>query len=312
MKRFVLAAVAAAAMAGAAQAGVEKVLLRAGASVTADVIKERPDSLVLDLGYDVVTIPLAQVVKREAATEQEGEADKGRESDFYETRRQEPASVKENVETWGPGVVMVQSAQGLGSGFIVNKDGYVVTNFHVIEGEQELTVTLFERRERGFARRRIEGVQIVSVNPFLDLALLKFDPPQGLELTTLALGDADETRAGQPVFALGNPLGLDRSVSEGIISTDKRDFGGLVFLQTTAPINPGNSGGPLFNMRGEVIGVTNMKAGWLTEGLSFAIPMNYVKDFLRNRDAFAFDKNHPNTGFHYFRPPVVDSAAGNK
>ncbi|HRU06617.1 MAG TPA: trypsin-like peptidase domain-containing protein [Candidatus Brocadiia bacterium] len=312
MKRFVLAAVAAAAMAGAAQAGVEKVLLRSGASVTADVIKERPDSLVLDLGYDVVTIPLAQVVKREAATEQEGEADKGRESDFYETRRQEPASVKENVETWGPGVVMVQSAQGLGSGFIVNKDGYVVTNFHVIEGEQELTVTLFERRERGFARRRIEGVQIVSVNPFLDLALLKFDPPQGLELTTLALGDADETRAGQPVFALGNPLGLDRSVSEGIISTDKRDFGGLVFLQTTAPINPGNSGGPLFNMRGEVIGVTNMKAGWLTEGLSFAIPMNYVKDFLRNRDAFAFDKNHPNTGFHYFRPPVVDSAAGNK
>ena len=124
-----------------------------------------------------------------------------------------------------------------------------------------------------------------------------------MDLAPLFLGRSGEASAGQPVFAIGNPLGLERSVSEGIVSTAKRNFGGVLYIQTTAAINPGNSGGPLFNLKGEVIGVTNMKAGFLTEGLSFAIPVEYLRHFLRNRDAFAFDKHHPNSGHHYLRPP---------
>ena len=124
-----------------------------------------------------------------------------------------------------------------------------------------------------------------------------------MKLVKLPLGDVERVKAGQPAFAIGNPLGLERTVSEGIVSTKKRSFRGILYIQTTAPINPGNSGGPLLNLRGEVIGVTNMKASFFTEGLGFAVPVNYVKDFLRNREAFAFDKDNPNTGFRYLPPP---------
>ncbi|MBI1852599.1 MAG: trypsin-like peptidase domain-containing protein, partial [Planctomycetes bacterium] len=119
---------------------------------------------------------------------------------------------------------------------------------------------------------------------------------------SVALGDSDAIRVGEDVFAIGNPLGLDRTVSQGIVSLKNRAFDGLTYIQTTTPINPGNSGGPLFNLRGEVIGVTNMMLVG-TEGLNFAIPIAQVKAFIRNRDAFAFDKDNPNTGYRYLAPP---------
>ena len=300
---FALALLGTALCAIGAAGSRETLRLKSGAAVTGEVLKEKPDSVVLDLGFQVLVTPRDQIVGRVKETGDKGPKVEA-ESDFYVTRRQPTATVRENVERYGEGVVLVRTPSGLGSGFIVNPEGYIVTNFHVIQGEQDLTATLFLRRgKNGFERRKISDVRIVAVNPFLDLALLRFDVPKGLKPRALALGRADSVRPGQPVFAVGNPLGLERSVSEGIISTDKRNFGGLLYVQTTAAINPGNSGGPLFNMRGEVIGVTNMKAGWLTEGLSFAIPVNYLKHFLNHRDAFAFDKNNPNSGFHYHRPP---------
>ena len=123
-----------------------------------------------------------------------------------------------------------------------------------------------------------------------------------LKLRSVPLGNQREVNVGDSVFAIGNPLGLERSVSQGIISTRNRNFEGLVYLQTDAAINPGNSGGPLLNLRGEVIGVTNMKA---TQGdnVGFAIPITYVKEFLDNREAFAYDNDNPNTGYRYLDPP---------
>jgi serine protease Do len=112
----------------------------------------------------------------------------------------------------------------------------------------------------------------------------------------------EELEIGQTVFAIGNPLGLERTLSQGVISTTQRSFDGVTYIQTDAAINPGNSGGPLFNTRGEVIGITNM--GILGgEALGFAIPSRYVKDFIRNREAFAFDKDNPNSGHNYHKPP---------
>ncbi len=131
---------------------------------------------------------------------------------------------------------------------------------------------------------------------------MKIPPQKDLKLRPVYLGSLDDLNAGDGVFAVGNPLGLERSVSQGILSTLNRNFEGLIYLQTDAAINPGNSGGPLFNLQGEVIGVTNMGFRG-TDNLGFAIPINYVKDFLRNRDAFAYDKDNPNTGYRYLDPP---------
>src|SRR5581483_11602565 len=114
----------------------------------------------------------------------------------------------------------------------------------------------------------------------------------------------EDVNVGDGVFAVGNPLGLERSVSQGIVSNRHRNIEGQVYLQTDAAINPGNSGGPLFNLRGEVVGVTSLGARKdIAESLGFAIPISYVKDFIRNREAFSFDKANPNTGYRYLDPP---------
>lgn len=122
-----------------------------------------------------------------------------------------------------------------------------------------------------------------------------------MKTTFVYLGDMDNVKVGESVFAIGNPLGLERTTTSGIISTKSRAFDGLVYIQTNADINPGNSGGPLFNIAGEVIGVTNM--GFIFfGGLGFAIPVDYVKHFIENREAFAYDKDNPNAGYRYIQP----------
>ena len=116
------------------------------------------------------------------------------------------------------------------------------------------------------------------------------------------LGSADALSVGERVFAIGSPLGLERTVTEGILSTKTRQMGGDLYLQTTAQINPGNSGGPLFNMGGEVVGVTNMKITF-GEGLGFAIPVESVKYFLDHRDAYAYSNENPSNPYRYLQPP---------
>jgi serine protease Do len=116
------------------------------------------------------------------------------------------------------------------------------------------------------------------------------------------MGDSDKLSVGDHVFAIGSPLGLERTVTEGILSTKTREIEGGLYLQTTAQINPGNSGGPLFNLRGEVVGVTNMKITF-SEGLGFAIPVESVKYFLNHRDAFAYDNDNPGNPYRYLEPP---------
>jgi len=152
-------------------------------------------------------------------------------------------------------------------------------------------------------------VKIVAMNGFLDLALLQIEDKAAAKLPHVVFGDSDVIAQGEHVFAIGSPLGLERSVSQGIVSVRARENSGRWFIQTTAQINPGNSGGPLFNGRGEVVGVTNMKlAGVGLEGVGFAIPASLLELFLKNRDAFAFDASNPNNGFRYLPPPDVTAS----
>jgi serine protease Do len=292
----------------AVRAGPEVIGLKDGHQVTGEVVAEKPNALYVDLGFDLLRIPREQIVHRGKPGESSpavGTSSRAADSDptgFFDSHALRPAPVKELVHKYGEAVASIETPSGKGSGFIVNDDGYAVTNNHVIEGETRISAILYQNLGGGLVRRRIENVEIVALNPFLDLALLKLPPQSDLKLNHVVLGSLDDLNAGDGVFAVGNPLGLERSVSQGIVSTRNRNLEGQIYLQTDAAINPGNSGGPLFNLRGEVVGVTSLKAS-RGENLGFAIPIHYVKDFLRNREAFSFDKNNPNTGYHYLDPP---------
>jgi len=283
-----------------------------GRRLEGEVLKETPETLFVDVGFTVLAVPRKEILRREASRD-EGAAKETSETvggDLYRTADRKEMSVKDNVARVGSAVVLVSTPSGLGSGFVIHPDGYVVTNDHVIQGEQDITVTIFEKSKTGFERVTHEKVRIVAMNAYVDLALLQIEGVS--DLPTVPLGSADRLASGQAVFAIGNPLGLERSVSEGIISTLNRPFEGLTYLQTTTQINPGNSGGPLFDRSGEVIGVTNMGI-LMAQGLNFAIPVDRVKWFLHNRDAFRFDKDNPNSGFRYLQPPAKgEGKAGKK
>jgi serine protease Do len=289
---------------GADDAGLEVLELRSGHKIEGEILKESGDELIVDVGVSIVRVPVQQVLRRYRSMGETAGTNAPEQSDeIYRTSSSlVPESVKDLTERFGEAVVMVQTPGGLGSGFIINEDGYCVTNYHVIERETRIAVVIYEQTEQELRRRRIDNVRIVALNPFIDLAMLQIPKQTDVQLKFVYLAKEDKVRAGDPVFAIGNPQGLERSVSQGIVSTRNRDFGGLTYLQTTAEINPGNSGGPLFNLRGEVVGVTNMKQVF-SEGLGFAIPVSYVKHFLENRDAFAFSRDNPNAGYRYLDAP---------
>lgn len=288
----------------------ERLILADGRVLEGTVLKETADTVFVDVGFDVLRVPrgaIREIVKPSEASDAApaGDANVANErltDDLYRTGDLPEASLEELARRLGEGVVMVKSPGGLGSGFIIHEDGYLITNFHVIEGETQLTVNIFRKVGGAFRNEKLEDIRIIAVNPFMDLALLKFEPPADLDITVLYLAQDRAVAEGDTVFAIGNPLGLERTVSRGIVSKKNRAERGLVYIQTTTQINPGNSGGPLFNERGEVLGVTNMGVRF-AEGLNFAIPVRYVIDFLRNRDAYAYDQDNPNSGHQYLDAP---------
>ena len=289
-----------------ASAETVKIVLKNGAELRGDVLKERDDAVVLDLGNTVLTVPRSEIsiLEKANATAAKTAAVQGEDIYFVEPSR-ESMTVEKNVQRVAEGVVQIQTASGLGSGFIINKLGYVITNQHVIAGEREITVVVYRKKPGGLEKQQFTKVKIVAMNGFLDLAILQIDDPAADTLPFVPMGDSEALTQGQEVFAIGSPLGLERSVSKGIVSIRARESGGRWYIQSTTQINPGNSGGPLFNARGEVVGVNNMKAAGVgVEGLGFSIPSNVLKLFLQNREAFAFDPRNPNSGFRYLPPPA--------
>ena len=161
-----------------------------------------------------------------------------------------------------------QVQRGVGSGFIISDDGYVLTNAHVVEGADEVTVTLTDRRE---FKAKVLGADRRS-----DVAVLKVD---ARNLPSLRMGDSNKIRVGEWVIAIGSPFNLENTVTAGIISAKQRDTGEyLPLIQSDVAVNPGNSGGPLINMRGEVIGINSQIAtlSGAYNGISFAVPIDEV------------------------------------
>ncbi|MEQ1682302.1 MAG: DegQ family serine endoprotease [Burkholderiaceae bacterium] len=175
-----------------------------------------------------------------------------------------------------PGNEGEPTQRGLGSGFVLNADGYVMTNAHVVEGADEVFVTLNDKREF--------KAKVIGADKRSDVALVKIE---ATGLPTVRIGDVNRLRVGEWVIAIGSPFGLENSVTAGIVSAKSRDTGELLpLIQTDVAINPGNSGGPLINMRGEVVGINSQiysrSGGYM--GISFAIPIDEaarVSDQLR-------------------------------
>ena len=174
-----------------------------------------------------------------------------------------------NASPFGGG----QLAQGAGSGVIFTPDGYILTNSHVVDNARQVIVTLADGRD-------LKG-DVVGQDPDTDVAVVRISSPNGDKLPTARLGDSDKLLVGQLVVAIGSPVGLQSTVTVGIISALHRTlpgYGGQMIediIQTDAAVNPGNSGGPLVNSAGEIIGI-NVAIVQQAQGLSFAIPMNTV------------------------------------
>jgi S1-C subfamily serine protease len=202
-------------------------------------------------------------------------------------------SVNEIYERSSSGVVRINASDNststspfgqnaaLGSGFVIDKSGHIVTNYHVVRDAGSVTVS--------FSNRDTVQAEVVGTDPSTDLAVLRVRTAASA-LTPLSMGNSDAVRVGDPVVAIGNPFGLDRTVTAGIVSALQRliqapnSFTIDHVIQTDAPINPGNSGGPLLNARGQVIGVnTQIETGTGSSatgnvGIGFAVPSNTVKD----------------------------------
>jgi serine protease Do len=292
----------------------DTVQLKDSASVTGRILAEKADSVVVDVGYTVLVVPRSSVmtIKRSdtAASGSAAAALLEAAPQFYTAgpTASSAQDVQDLVKQLGQAVVQVRTPSGLGSGFFVNPDGYLITNFHVIEGDTEISVEVYSTDSNGqLSRDTYKKVRIVAINKFHDLALLHIEDKNSPKFKYLTLGSSDVLNVGDAVFAVGSPMGLERTVTEGIVSTKTRELEGELYLQTTTQINPGNSGGPLFNLAGQVVGVTNMKI-MFGEGLGFAIPVELVKNFLDHRDAFAYSTDNPNNPYRYLAPPTAAGA----
>ena len=236
------------------------------ASAFAQAVRELPDftRLVDDQGNAVVNISTTQAVRRSGAAPQVPGIEDEEVLEFFRRfiPRQQP----------GPGPRQPE-ARSLGSGFIISTDGYILTNAHVVEGADEINVRFTDKREF--------KAKVIGADRRTDIAVIKIDAPASLP--AVKFGDPTKLKVGEWVVAIGSPFGFENTVTAGIVSAKGRSLpqeNFVPFIQTDVAINPGNSGGPLFNMRGEVVGINSQiysrTGGFM--GLSFAIPIDVALD----------------------------------
>src|SRR5436190_12130060 len=241
-------------------------------AIAAQAQRDLPDftRVVEEQGNAVVNISTTQAVRRSAALPQMPGIEDEEVLEFF--RRFIPR--QPGPGTPGPGNPAPRSeSRSLGSGFVISQDGYVLTNAHVVEGADEITVKFTDKREL--------KAKLIGADKRTDIALLKIDAAS--PLPAVRFGDPQKLKVGEWVVAIGSPFGFENTVTAGIVSAKGRSLPQehfVPFIQTDVAINPGNSGGPLFNMRGEVIGINSQiysrTGGFM--GLSFAIPIDVALD----------------------------------
>jgi serine protease Do len=288
----------------------EVLKLKNGSWIDGKILKKTDQIAIIDLGYDVLRIPILEISEISNALQVQMPVQppiqtmplEQKNSLYNTTGFKEKISTVESFQDFVESVVVVRTPGGLGSGFIINNKGYIITNFHVIQGQKHINITRFQKTGQELKRIVYKNIRIVALDPFHDLAVLKLEDDFGQLSRPMVFCPGDHVEVGEKIFVIGNPMGLERSVTEGVISHTGRIFAGKVFLQVDAAINPGNSGGPLFNNHGQVIGVINMGARFM-QGLNFAIPIHHVKFLLDHIDSFTYNESNPLSGYVYPFPP---------
>src|SRR5687768_15536977 len=233
----------------------------------AQSVRELPDftRLVDDQGNAVVNISTTQAPRRTGNAPQVPGMEDEEVLEFFRRfiPRQQP----------GPGAR--PEARSLGSGFIISADGYILTNAHVVDGADEINVRFTDKREF--------KAKVIGADRRTDIAVIKIDSPQ--QLPAVKFGDPNKLKVGEWVVAIGSPFGFENTVTAGIVSAKGRSLpqeNFVPFIQTDVAVNPGNSGGPLFNLRGEVVGINSAiysrTGGFM--GLSFAIPIDVANSIV--------------------------------
>ncbi|MBN1516115.1 trypsin-like peptidase domain-containing protein [Candidatus Sumerlaeota bacterium] len=299
---------------------VRRFKLQSGMQVEGQLIKETDDYYFLDMGFDILKVPRSSVAEAIKTLIENTTADSGAATESYKTVEREGAMPYQTVRPFNPGlrhkemiervklgVVVVSNAQGLGSGFIIDDLGHIITNNHVIGGEKYQKITLLQLNGKQVERVKIEEAPVLASSQLMDIALLKIPDEEldKLQLHPLRIYDGPSLQAGEQVYAVGNPgMGdkiLEYTVTDGIISSPNRNINDLLYIQTNAAVNPGNSGGPMINSRGEVVGLVTLKASF-QEGIAFALPAQYIHLFLQNDKSFEFDKQSGKSGYRYLDP----------
>lgn len=288
------------ASAAGAPAAQTAISLSNGAQVSAEVLRETGEAVLLDLGFDVLRVPRTAIRGQVQAAEVTPE-----EIAAPVTGTAAIDGFHEDLDLIRQAIVLVSNPMGYGAGFVIDPSGLIVTNYHVVEDEEFHRVTFY--RPGGEAPRVIDDVELVAFSRLRDIALLQIAPdampPE--PLTALSLAADDSAHVGDVCFAIGNPgMGgaiLSQTVSEGILSSLQRNFSDVLYIQTTAAVNPGNSGGPLLNRRGQVIGLITYKA-FFQDNIAFALPTHEIRRFLANRSAYLASDLNPNGGQRYLSP----------
>lgn len=292
--------------------------LQGGGEVVGELVKETPTGYFIDIGPTIVEVPrgaLLEKLKVSDLTDETGKAqgtlDPTTQAIVERSHRDSGEMLSQNdiLDNVKRGVVLVSNPAGLGTGWLINKEGQLITNHHVVGSEPYQTVTLFVKNGTQWERRKIDNCKVEAMSTLLDIALVQLDMDkvrdQKLELYPLEIDEPNTLSSGDVVYAVGNPgmgrMVLEHTISEGIVSSLQRNFNDVIYLQTSAAVNPGNSGGPLINQRGEVVGLVTLKATF-QEGVAFALPVEYVHQFLRHLKGYALDDNNNSKGYRYHRP----------
>ncbi len=294
-------------------ANIQIITLKGGQQLQAQILKRSTDYIIVDMGFTLQRIPKSAII----SIRQKVKTSNLSAGELFTTSSKDVMRLLGGVQGIAASVVHIKTPSGSGSGFFVNNKGYLITNFHVVKGQRHISVIRYKHQNGELRRFTHKNVRIVALDPFHDLAVLQINSFKKNDLVPVVFHNASAPNKpvvilGENVFAIGNPLGLERTVTQGVISHTSRNFEGKLYLQIDAPINPGNSGGPLFNSLGQVVGVINMGA-LSFQGLNFAIPIRHVTFLLNNIEAYGYDENNSESGYFYpLAPRNPQSAKLNK